>query len=273
MPEPTQEGGVDKEQFGRVKSLVQQTERTIRAAHNIPDGEIPEAADHLWDQGDRSLQNYLRQPLNPGGANYDIQIPGEDGQPEFQMVVIHLEDGIMKRLADASPRSLLKDPALHKDYQTLIEEVSHFVYTYYYRHQHGEIPHSAAIELMAVLDEYNVLQSLTQQYEGRVLSTDEHLQAIQYQQAAYNEKMRGQRPPQYILGHELGLEYLDYLNKLHNAGEDAGIEIAQFYNAPNSTQFRHLIYDLGLEITTYGEQEDREVGQTLHELQVAAQKR
>lgn len=64
----------------------------------------------------------------------------------------------------------------------------------------------------------------------------------------------------------MGVQYLLYLNHLHNQGQNVGIELSQFYNANHRRQMEHLLYDLDFRVNTYSEQERAAVARVYREL-------
>lgn len=247
-----------------VKELATQVEDVIRAAYGISNAGLARVADSFWNGGDNELREllakYRLKELNPMGANYVLDAKG------WHSSIVYLAPDLIERLARSNPAELLVDPTVRRDFAALIEEVSHFTYDAYYRKLYGVKPHSALVEMVAVLDEYNVFQYLTRLTQGRVLNTQEHLISLRYNEAAYNQEMRGKRPGAYIVGHEMGAQYLLYLNALHNQGRDVGIELSQFYNANHRQQMERLLYDLGFRVNTYSAQERIAVARVYREL-------
>lgn len=263
VPQPG-EVRASPEAIESVKELATQVEDVIRAAYGISNGGLASVADSFWDGSDNELigllARYGLRELNPRGSNYILD------EKDWHGSIIYLAPDLIERLARSSPTELLTDPTLRRDFATLIEEVSHFTYDDYYRKLYGVKPHLALVEMIAVLDEYNVFQYLTRLTQGRVLGTQEHLDTLRYNEAAYNKEMRGKRPAAYIIGHEMGVQYLLYLNRLHNQGQNAGIELSQFYNANHRRQMEHLLYDLGFRVNTFSEKERAAVAKVYSEL-------
>lgn len=263
VPQPG-EVRASPEAIESVKELATQVEDVIRAAYGISNEGLARVADSFWDGSDNELRGRLARyglrELNPRGANYIID------EKDWRGSIVYLAPDLIERLTRSSPTELLTDPTLRRDFATLIEEVSHFTYDDYYRKFYGVKPRSALVEMIAVLDEYNVFQYLTRLTQGRVLSAQEHLDTLRYNEAAYNQKMRGKRPGAYIIGHEMGVQYLRYLNNLHNQGQNVGIELSQFYNANHRRQMEHLLYDLGFRVNTFSEKERAAVAEVYSKL-------
>ncbi len=228
---------------GTVQQLVREVQGVLTDVYEVKG--ISSAAEAIWDESAASLQRLLRIPVPPGRtAVYHLQSEGISDQ-----IILFPEDE-MEKLAHSSPRSRLIGDALH-EMTGVIEETSHYVYVQNYEQQYGERPNSTCQELIAVIDKYNVIQFLSQRHLGRIMTSDEHTRAIKENAlVATSASWRGDRPADYIIGHELGMQYVGRLINQHNQGRDVSSELLSFYHAPNSEQMRYLLYDLGFSIPT-----------------------
>jgi hypothetical protein len=154
----------------------------------------------------------------------------------------------------------------------LIEETSHHVYMESYeKHFPGQTPNRANVELMGVVDKYNTLQLLYQQNFGRLMNPEEHQRALsQAANACDNPTVVGDRPPEYILGHELGRQYVEYLIGLHNSGQDASRDLEAFYRMSNKQQLDHMFNDLGFKVNTRSEKEQAGVNEAIRQIVISS---
>ncbi|MBI2011627.1 hypothetical protein HYS91_02555 [Candidatus Daviesbacteria bacterium] len=254
----------DSPELERLRELATQVEETIKMSHGLENEDLPRIAEHLWDGTDDELKALTRRStLNPKASNYTIAGRDQSGQGIYSDVV-YLSPKIRESLSNASAESLSEVGTTRSEFQALIEEVSHFVYKNYYRQLYGSNPHSASVELVAVLDEYNVFQYLSRAAQGRTLSIEEHLATMEQYAAAYNPEYRSEG--EYIVGHELGSKYLLYLNRLHNSGQDAGAELGRFYRLTNRQQLEYLFYNIGLRVEHKTKNEQQEVARVFSEI-------
>lgn len=253
------------ETYEAVQRLVTEVQGIIREAHGLQG--ISNASERIWNGSDAELSALIRQDLLQDAGTYSIVSEGEDLGS-----VIHFPPQMMDRLANSDIQSLLKGESL-PDLLALIEETSHYTYQESYREKFpSQKPHSANTEMMGVIDKYNVLQALYIKNFGRTMDSSENAEAIYHAAVAYEESnWNGDRPAQYIIGHELGRQYVDFLNTLHSDGVDVSPELTAFYGADNRAQIEHLLYDLGLEIKTRTVAESEDVGRVFQEIGVRVQ--
>lgn len=253
------------ETYEAVQRLVTEVQGIIKEAHGLQG--ISNASERIWNGSDAELSALIRQDLLQDAGTYSIVSEGEDLGS-----VIHFPPQMMDRLANSDIQSLLRGESL-PDLLALIEETSHYTYQESYRGKFpGQKPHSANTEMMGVIDKYNVLQALYIKNFGRTMDSSENAEAIYHAAVASEESnWNGDRPAQYIIGHELGGQYVDFLNTLHNDGVDVSSELTAFYGADNRDQIEHLLYDLGLEVKTRTATESEDVGRVFQEIGVRVQ--
>jgi hypothetical protein len=244
-------------------SSVKEVQGIIVGAHNLHG--ISEA--NVWND---SEENWVRLV----GASEYIPVPSTLGiQREGRTVasVIHFQPDWINRYGQASTASRLRGEAL-PEMLALIEETSHHVYMESYEKQFpGQTPNRANVELMGVIDKYNVLQFLYQRNFGRLMNPEEHQRALSQAANSFdNPNVAGDRPPEYILGHELGRKYVQYLIGLHNSGQDASWELDAFYRMSNKQQLDHLLNDLKFNVNTRSEKEQANVNKTIRQIVISS---
>lgn len=246
---------------GTVQKIVRETQDILTEIYDLEG--ISSAADAIWDESADSLQRLLRRPLNSGGAAvYHLK----SGDLSAQIVYIPKDE--MEKLAHSNPRSRIAGNVLH-EMSGIIEETSHYVYSEYYEQRFGERPNNACQELIAVIDKFNVMQFLSLKHLGRIMSPDEHTRAMKENAlVATSSTWRGDRPADYIIGHELGMQYVGRLIGKHNQGENVDSELLSFYRASNREQLRYLFYDLGFRVPTRTTGEQNAVRATVQRMNI-----
>lgn len=252
------------ETYRAVQGLVGEVQEIIKQVYDLED--TTDAAGRVWDGKDAELEALVGRNMRPGAATYTITHEGED-----LGAIIHFPDAMMDRLAHSSAESRLKGNDL-QDMLALVEETSHYLYIENYKNRFlGQKPHNAAVEMVGVIDKYNILQALFLKNFGRNMNSVEQAQSVYYNAIASEEaNWTGDRPAEYIVGHDLGLQYVYYLNGLYNQGVDVSQELLTFYGASNKHQVEHLLYDLGLTIEARTSAENVAVGEILNQMDVRA---
>lgn len=251
-----------------VQNTIKNIQTKITTQYSLNRNVLSAASSRLWDGTDEELKQLVGlSELNPHGETYGIRINNEDLGS-----IIYLSQKVKKNLAAANPQTKI-NPEIVPDMLTAIEETSHYIYREFYSQQfNGQLPNSANSELIAVLDKYFVLESLLQHSINQPINAeDQVLIMIENAPAHHNpHAWNGHRPPEYIIGHELGSQYVEFLTTLRSNGMDINQELQAFYRLDNKSQIEHLLYNVGLSINTYSSQENTGVGNMLNQLGVMA---
>ncbi len=180
------------------------------------------------------------------------------------------------QLADSTDFSKLgKDLTVYLD---AIEETSHFVYLNYYFKEYQKKACSAMVELIAVLDKYNLVEKLHQQYYKEPLDKDDISLLLSFNASANNQNSLGKTEGAYVIGHRMGVFFIDLLNKFYTqvfqetkdrdkAALEAGKLMSEFYHSDNRSQLIFLI-NQGFPIETYSDFEAAAVRKILAELDI-----
>ena len=233
---------------------------------------LPCPEDFVWDETPERLNDLVESCT---GNKVSTDAEGsvitwlQDGQ---LIAIIRFSNSLLNQMSRSTPLSRLNGTDTER-YVTIIEEVSHFMYCHSYFQMYGEIPEPAMVELIAVLDQYNVFQAQSIRHLGRLADQKNNRILFEDQAGAYSSDFLGNTPGRYVIGHRLGVKYLAYLNRLHNSGGDAGTELSNFYHMTNTEQLGHLLYTLKLDFDTYSEEEEQEMLIICHELEVPVYKK
>ncbi|MEA2056549.1 MAG: hypothetical protein U9O78_02410 [Patescibacteria group bacterium] len=254
-----------KEIHKKVQKLATEIEQIICQIYSVDQTNLTMVADYIWDDSEERLKQLTGlKALNYPGTTCTIVI---DEMRKAR--VIFLFQDIKQALAHATRNSLIRgNDSTHL--ATLVEETSHFIYQQVYEGKHGEDPNSALTELIAVLDRYNIAQYLSIEYTDRNLSQTEHASALE-ENAVRNESVKGLREGKYIIGHELGEQYIGYLNQLVNGGTDPSEELHEFYSLSNREQLLYLLGTREFKIRTYKFKEEKEVRSIFQQLEIPEQ--
>lgn len=248
-----------------VKGLVRETQTIIHDVYGLDENRIPDASEQVWNGSPQELSALMgTPPITERGTVVFGTFDGEEMVP-----IIYFAPSVMDTLANSNPTSRLSGNAADA-MQTVIEETSHFVYDEHYKNLFGTRSHAANSELVAVLDKFNVLVGMHAKTFGGIQSLTDQDIALYANANAANEEFPNGRPAEYIVGHELGQQYVWYLNQLHNEGIDPTQELQAFYNMSNKQQVEHLLYNVGATLQTESPQEDAGVAKVFQELGVQA---
>lgn len=261
MPDVTPvESSPTPEAYRSVQGLIKEVQVIITEVYGLED--ISAASERLWDSSDQELRKRLQQDLLPEPATYGVR----QGDQDFGSI-IHFPAPMMERLSQSTLDSHMRGDCL-PDMLALIEETSHYIYREFYGKKFpGQIPQSANREMIGVIDKYNVLQAMFVKRFGRSMDSVENAQAVYHNALAAEEtNWPGDRPTDYIIGHELGKQYVYFLNGLHNEGVDVTEGLRMFYNTSNRQQFEHLFYDLDFRVETRTPTETAAVQTTLRQI-------
>jgi hypothetical protein len=247
------------EAYKTVQKLVQEVQDMIIDVYGLEG--TTNAADKLWDGSDEELKVLIRRDLLPDAGTYPIL-----QSSEFLGSIIHFPQNMIEKLAHSSARSRLTGDCL-PEMLALIEETSHYTYHDSYRQmRNGQSPHSANIEMIGVIDKFNILLGLHQKSFGEGMDIARQAESI-YQNAVVSEQSwPGDRPAEYIVGHELGIQYVDLLNGLHNQGTDTSSELNSFYRMSNQAQMEYLFYDLEFSVDARSPSENEGIGKAFQEI-------
>jgi len=240
------ESSFDKEQEKSLKYLVGRVEETIVEYYDIDNEEISSAVNFLWFESDEALKSLTeREELNPEGEVITYRGSGGYGS------ILYLNPELRRRLANLNETEMFSGNIQQfRDYLTLVEEVSHFVYINYHMKKFGEKPESALVELLATVDRFTVIRD---EYRGETLSAWLTAELHKYNEGLFNPDFVEKIPAAYIIGHRLGVEYWERLKELPERGRRE--ELMFFYRQRHPDQIKHLLYDVGLDFHSFGDYE------------------
>lgn len=248
----TGEARLDSETVARFGSVIDAVQYMLIEAHGLEDEQIPNIEQSLWTGTNEELKRVTgMQELPLKGAN----IVGKVNGTELMGTIVYFPPDLVARVVNTDHQELFTNAQYFDDIATAIEETSHFVYTSFYQKKFGGLPNEGIIELVGALDRYNITKYLSKVMRDEKLSEGEYQAAVLKNEAAFFLKDRGKRNPAHIIGHELGVQYLQVLDHMRDTGQDAGQEFGNFYKSPNTEQVRHLFTDLGLQVQTYSDEE------------------
>lgn len=249
---------VNPETLRRFKAVLGGIEGILVNAHNLLDDYSGDIEKSLWaDTDERLLQATGLKEVPLRGAN--IIMSEESGL----RVIVYFPKDVIERVANTEENELFNNEQYYDNIATVIEETSHYIYTDFYKRIYGSLPNLGMMELIGALDRYNVAKFLSQETRGKPLSPEEYVMTVLKNEEAFFTRNRGQRDPAYIIGHELGVQYLQILDHMRDSGQNVDQEFGNLYKSPNDEQVRHLTQDLGLRVNTYSEQEKQGVGELL----------
>jgi len=259
-----------KEKVGICSNIVAEVGSDIGEIYGNRSLPCPEC--FVWDESPEELKNLVES-----FTGHDVSTDAEGSvvtwKQDGQLVaVIRFSDMLLNQMSRSTPLSRLNGADTER-YVTIIEEVSHFMYCHSYFQMYGEIPEPAMVELIAVLDQYNVFQAQSIRNLGRLADQRVNRILFEDQAGAYSNDFLGITPGRYVIGHRLGVKYLTYLNRLHNGGGDADTELSNFYHMTNTEQLGHLLYTLKLDFDTFSEKEEKEMLTICQELNVPVYRR
>lgn len=239
MEQPT-----PKETLTSVKSLADKVQRLLVDCYGLEPDRLPQASGYIWDEPLEKLEEGLGQKLKPESrsAVFSWQKKGKINS------IIYLDPEIQQQLAEASPQSLLEGDHLSA-FSDLIEEVSHFVYQYWYFQKFGEKAGSPNVELQAVLDRYLIPHQMAEQSLARGLTPKTEQQILEQNESVHKaDSFKEARPVAYVLGHEGGEHLINLLSDIFSQEMDPAGFLSRFYQADERGRWQFLLEDLGLKI-------------------------
>lgn len=256
----TGETRVVPETLVRFRNVIDAIQYMLIETHGLEEEQISAIEQSLWTGSDKELRQVTgMQDLPLKGAN----IVGRTSGADQLRTIVYFPSDLIARVVNTGHHELFTNVKYFDDMATIIEETSHFVYTSFYLKKFGVLPNEAMIELVGALDRYNTVKYLSQVMRDEKLSEGEYQATVLKNEAAFFLSDRGKRSPAHIIGHELGVQYLQILDHMRDSGQNVDQEFGNLYKSPNDEQVRHLTQDLGLRVNTYSEQEKQGVGELL----------
>lgn len=254
--------GIEEESLPLLKNLATEVQQVLTSFYNLQDDQIPTAADFIWDSSRLTLEETFNTTISDDTPSVLISFLS---QGEFA-AVIYLDEATQAELAHSSSQSRLRGNHIQA-YATLIEEISHFIYKHYFFSQRQKKASAPNVELQGTIDRYLVGQQLAVNYFSRTLTKGDQRLALEVNEALHNiHSFPKGRPIEYILGHQLGEQFISYLNQVQLEGKDPTDLVTHFYKEDERERFRFLLETLNLKIRVISKKEEEEIRAYLEEI-------
>jgi hypothetical protein len=236
----------------RLRIILRTVQKDLEDSYGI---KVKRRASRWYTTDTKKVDKRLREQggrVNPRASTLTVR---KRGTEKITSCIIYLNPKILKNLYKHNPLEEVTNEN-YEDFLTVIEEVSHFVYTWYYYGKYKKLSEGCVTELVGAIDKYYELQRHMMRTEGRIMDLDEEETVMDEIIGANEEHALGLSPGEYAIGHRLAQEYINYLNAQWNRGKSIDNEIHRFYEMENKDKIEYLLWKRKLAFHTYGEEKE-----------------
>lgn len=181
--------------------------------------------------------------------------------------IIVLSSQTKSTLGTIEMKNAIKNTSAYPALSLAIEEISHYHAIMQAREENAPRPHSAALELKACLDKYNVMQYLSHHFYGEELKDVNREIFNRFNLSALHPNPNGIFP-NHIIGHRFGAMVIDHFDELYDNSdyEAADAAFKEFCEMDSTAQLKFVNDRFGDKLPLFNQAEYDAVKKIFDEL-------